>query len=193
MKHFKTIIQVDLDNSYVKKVKKFAKECAKTTNYSDTNQTSIHKIENDHFIGKMGEEAVKKTFQYFIDSKRINGPDYKIYSKLEKSWKEDLFIDGVGLSVKTQKKSTSNTYELSWCFQKNSDKNRRDTTLNNPDLWVCFVLYDDTTSGNYFYVYPPIQLKNLEFKEPKLGYLKGKKDVIYAKDLTHIKENYLVE
>lgn len=192
MEYFKSIIQVSLDKEMVDKAKKFAEECQKTTDYSDANQFYDHKIVQDHFIGKMGEEATKKAFSYFIGLEKIIGPDYNIYIGKDKSWDDDLYIDGVGLAVKTQRKLASDHYGLSWCFAKDSSRGRRDPVLDNPNAWVCFVLYDDSTDGNYFYIYPPTQIKNLSFKDPKKDYLVGKKDVVYAKDLRHVKENYLV-
>ena len=192
MKYFKSILQVSLDEEMVEKTKKFAEDCQKTNNYSDTNQTSNYKVTQDIYIGKMGEEAVKKALSYFIDSKKITGPDYEIYLDKNKTWDDDLFVDGIGLAVKTQKKSTSDIYELSWSFQKNSSWGRRDPILDKPDAWVCFVLYDDSPDGYYFYVYPPTQIKELTFKDPKKFDLIGNKAVVYAKDLTHVKDNYLL-
>jgi len=54
-----------------------------TVNYRDSNQITKQKIRDDHFVSKLGEEAVR-----FVFEKRnctIDGPDYMIYSGKRKS------------------------------------------------------------------------------------------------------------
>jgi hypothetical protein len=156
----------------------FAKKVVATVNYSDSNQSMIEKITDDHFVSKIGEEAVKSVFQKF--GKSVIGPDYTIYDGKQKSWEEDLRIAGVPMAVKTQKKSAALKYGLSWTFQ--SSGFRDDPILNTPDAWVCLVESDDNNRYECR-VFPPYRIKELIFKEPVLKRLKGKKKVIYARDL----------
>jgi len=192
MNYFKGINYTTLNEKQINKIKQFAEDCVKTNYYGDTKQHNIYKIERDIFIGKAGEEAVKKVFLSYISNNLIKGPDYNIYDKKNKSWEEDLFIDGVGLGVKTQIKNSADAFDLSWLFQKDSEKGRRDVVLDKPDAFVCFVLYTDQGGEHSFYVYPPTQIKNLNFKDPKKEDLIGYKSVVYARDLNHVKDNFLV-
>jgi hypothetical protein len=110
----------------------------------------------------------------------VSGPDYTIYHGKEKSWSDDLYINKIGLAVKTQKRSMAQRFGLSWTFQ--SGPARCDVILRKPDAWVVFVTYDDI-SGNVCYVYPPFQMKELTLGEPVLEKLKGFKKVVYANTL----------
>ncbi len=177
MKFFATIQRVDLDKTIVLRAWDFAKKVIVTTDYSDSNQTKVLKIKDDHFVSKLGEEACKKVMEKFAE---VEGPDYTIYSIENKSWADDLLINKIGVAVKTQRQTNANKYSLSWTFQ--CGKFRRDNILNNENAWVMFVNYDDTNPYRC-YVYPPYQIKELVFKEPRLAYLKDHKKVIYAQDL----------
>lgn len=179
MRFYTDIKYITLEQEIINKARKFAKEVTPTTDYSDTHQINTNKIFNDHFIGKLGEEAVKKVFEAF--GKDVGGPDYKIYSVKYKSWDDDLYIDEIGLAVKAQKRSTAQRFGLSWTFQ--DAKPRRDIILDNQDAWVCFVAVDDLSTNYLCLVYPPYQIKELVFDEPKLEKLKGLKKVVYAKKL----------
>lgn len=110
----------------------------------------------------------------------VKGPDYNIYSGKQKTWDDDLLVNTIGVAVKTQRRTNANKYTLSWTFQ--CSQQRRDVILDKPDAWVIFVEYDDMQPYNC-YVYPPYQIKELKFDEPKLQHLKLSKKVIYAKDL----------
>lgn len=178
MKHFVTPLQVELDPSAVERAKAFAEAVINTVNYSDSNQFHLEKIQDDHFISKLGEEAVKKIFEGF--GVHVKGPDYTIYEGKQKSWDSDLFLNGYGLAVKTQKTSSAIRYGLSWTFQ--SSGFRTDPILSNPEAYVCFVECDDCAKYQCT-IYPPCQIQTLVFKEPKLPHLKGKKKVVYAEDL----------
>lgn len=129
----------------------------------------------------MGEEAVKKIFE--SSGKKVEGPDYAIYSQEKKSWNADLKIDSVDLAVKTQKKSAAQKYGLSWTFQ--SSSYRKDPILNSTENWVCFVECNDMDGSYSCVVYPPYQIKELTFKDPVLPHLKGKKQVVYETDLSN--------
>ena len=179
MKEFHEKKVVYLHQAVIEKAKKFAFDVVDTVNYTDSNQINKVKIKDDHFISKVGEEAVKKVF---VDlGKKVNGPDYTIYAQKQKSWAADLQIDGKDLAVKTMKKSAAYKYGLSWTFQSSSF--RRDTILDKPNAWIVFVEVDDTDPTKPCTVYSPCQMKELTLKDPVLPYLKGKKLVAYAKDL----------
>ena len=171
-------MNVHLGREAVIKAWEFANKVKITTDYSDCNQTLIKKIMDDHFVSKLGEEACKMVFCKFGE---VKGPDYTIYTASQKSWDDDLFINGTGFAVKTQRHTAALKYTLSWTFQ--AGEKRKDSIFENPEAWVVFVEYDDLHPYNC-YVYPPYQIKNLEFKEPKLKYLKEHKKVVYADTLS---------
>lgn len=177
MRYFRTVQQVFIESAVIQRAKNFARQVTITTNYADANQLSATKITNDHFISKIGEEAVKQVFDKYAP---VAGPDYTIYYGKAKSWSDDLYVNGVGLAVKTQMRSMAERFGLSWTFQ--SSPNRYDTILKKPEAWVAFVEYDDK-NGNACYVYPPFQMKELTLGEPVLDKLKGIKKVVYANTL----------
>jgi hypothetical protein len=163
------------------RAKTFAQQVTSTTNYADSNQIIRDKIFDDHYSSKLGEEAVKKVLSQYTS---VKGPDYTIYIGKDKSWEDDLFIDGEGIAVKTQKRSSAKKYGVSWTFQ--AGALRRDKVLDRPDAWVAFVVYDDI-EHHAFYVYPLMQIKQLIFKDPVLPHLKGHKLVVYADTLPKMK------
>lgn len=164
----------------------FASAVNGTTDYSDSNQSSKSKIKKDHFISKLGEEAAYAVLKKFVT---VSLPDYAVYIGLEKSWAHDLFIAGDGIAVKTQSRSSARLYGLSWTFQ--CGPQRRDTILDQPEAWVLLVAYDDA-APHTCYVYPPYQIKELDFDEPRLEKLKGCKKVVYATSLPNHKMKPLV-
>lgn len=165
---------------------KFAQQVVPTVNYQDSNQSNLLKIQDDHFISKIGEEAVRKVFLKF--GQTVNGPDYAVYEGKSKSWEEDLFIGGKGLAVKTQKWSSAKRYGLSWTFQ--SSGRRKDPVLKSPESWVCFALCNDQNGTYHCVVFPPFQIGELVFKDPKLKHLLGKKQVVYYEDLKGLFQDY---
>jgi len=177
MQYFQTIQQVIIEDNIIQKAKNFAAQVTATTNYADANQFSTTKISNDHFISKIGEEAVKQVLGKYAT---VVGPDYTIYPGKMKSWADDLYVNGTGLAVKTQSRTMAQQFGLSWTFQ--AGPNRCDIILKKPDAWVAFAAYDDI-KGNVCYVYPPFQMKELILGEPVLQKLKGFKKVVYAKTL----------
>jgi hypothetical protein len=177
MKFYSTITQINLDRDAVARAWDFAKTVVSTTDYSDSNQSKIQKIRDDHFVSKLGEEACKIVLSEFG---KVDGPDYNIYNAKEKSWREDLYVDEIGIAVKTQRRTNALKYSLSWTFQNGT--RRKDIILTKPEAWVVFVEYDDIHPYNC-YVYPPIQIKDLIFREPKLKRLKEYKKVVYADTL----------
>lgn len=177
MRFFKEALKIELSDEVIEKAKDFADAVVETVNYIDSNQFKKEKIRDDHFISKLGEEAVAVAYAN-LDC-IVKGPDYTIYLGDNKSWDDDLYICNVPVAVKTQAESNAQKYGLSWTFQA-SDK-RKDPILNSPEAWVCFVKCDDR--HNYrCTVYPIVQIKNLTFKEPKLKHLAGKKKVVYYSD-----------
>lgn len=176
MRYFETIQEVRLNSLLINKAKRFAKDVTATTNYRDSRQSNTAKIEQDHFISKLGEEAVKLVFEKA--GKSVKGPDYTIYKSRRKSWEADLFIEGVPLAVKTQSAEAARKYGLSWTFQAGSS--RRDPILEKPEAWVCFV---ELTLLSAAKVYPPYQILELKLREPRLEKLKGSKLVVYAEGL----------
>jgi hypothetical protein len=170
-------MKTHLPDEVFERAKTFAQQVTSTTNYSDSNQVIKDKILNDHYISKLGEEAVKKVLsQYGL----VKGPDYAIYIGKDKSWEDDLFINGEGIAVKTQKRSSAKKYGVSWTFQ--AGALRRDKLLDRPNAWVAFVVYDDIET-HAFFVYPLMQINQLVFQDPVLAHLKGHKVVVYADTL----------
>lgn len=167
----------------MQRAKSFGALVCGTTNYTDSNQLSQSKITTDHFISKLGEEAAYIVLSNFAQPSL---PDYTIYNGADKSWAHDLYIGDVGIAVKTQSRSSAKLYGLSWTFQYGPQ--RRDTILDDPDAWVIFVAYDDAVPYTC-YVYPPYQIKELHFGEPKLQKLKGYKKVVYAATLPNHQAN----
>ncbi len=160
------------------KIKLFTDQVIGTVDYQDSKQFNRIKVWNDYFIGKIGEEAVYAAFHQFTDN--VTKPDYNIYYGRNKNWNADLKVNGIDLSVKTQSKSSANKYGLSWTFQ--CGKYRRDIILDDLSAWVCFVNCNDTDDYYECVVYPPLQIKEIVFGEPKLARLRGEKKVVYAED-----------
>ena len=173
---------ITLPEEVLNKARDFAKIVVDTTDYQDSNQSNRRKIIIDHFVSKLGEEAVKAVMEK--NDREVIGPDYKIYGPNEKSWDSDLYVNGIGLAVKTQCRSAAERYGLSWTFQ-NIPDGRSDPVLSQPDAWVYFVEYIDTEEpANRLIVFPPKQIKALKFEDPVLDRLKGEKLVVYARSLT---------
>jgi hypothetical protein len=185
MRYFVNVQTIAIDTTLTAKAQEFAKQVTPTvgssgSGYRDTNQFNLQKIENDHFVSKIGEEAVRIAFEQY--NRQVQGPDYQIYEGKQKSWDSDLYIDGLGLAVKTQSASLAKKFGLSWTFQ--AGAYRKDPILNNLNAWVCFVEFNEIT--RQCRVYPPYQIKELTFGEPKLEKLRGSKKVVYAESLPAI-------
>ncbi|MEM8639289.1 MAG: hypothetical protein AAGG51_10800 [Cyanobacteria bacterium P01_G01_bin.54] len=145
--------------------------------YRDTRQQNLAKIRQDHWVSKVGEEAVKQVFLEFDQS--VTGPDYRIYPTAQKSWAADLRVANIALAVKTQTQANAERYGLSWTFQAGTQ--RCDPILNQPEAWVCFVCFD--VPQQTCWVYPPYQIRELCFGEPRLVHLRPHKRVVYAAQL----------
>ena len=178
---YENIVTINLPTDAVRRAHHFSLQVIATINYADSNQTDLNKIKDDHFVSKLGEEAATMVLcKYGL----VTGPDYAIYKDKLKSWTDDLFINNIGIAIKTQRKTNALKYGLSWTFQ--FSEKRKDIILNSPEAWVIFVEYDDTEPKTNPYccnVYPPFQIKQLTFKEPKLLKLKKAKKVVYANTL----------
>ncbi len=179
MKYFHTPQNILLAASDLAQAAQFADAVIATVNYRDSNQANVVKIQDDHYISKLGETAVRKAFEQY--DCRVEGPDYTIYEGKQKSWDDDLYINGVGLAVKTQRLSAAQRYGLSWTFQRSPA--RTDPILRKPEAWVCFVSYDDLSAQSICQVFPPLQISILPFKSPQLPHLAGKKVAVYAADI----------
>lgn len=179
MQYFTRILKVRLPESCRNRARSFARAVLPTVDYRDSNQFWQEKIRHDHLVSKLGEEAVCKVFGHL--KKAVKGPDYTIYEGKHKSWEADLFVEGTPLAVKTQTYRSAEAYGMSWTFQ--AAPQRRDPVLKDPHHWVCFVLLDETQHPSTAWVLPCFQIKALPFSDPVLAHLKGKKQVVYARDL----------
>lgn len=168
-------VKVILEKEIIARAQHFAREVTPTVDYTDSNQVSESKINNDHYISKLGEEAVRNVF--LSRGAIVIGPDYGIHFNREKSWSADLIINGIEVAVKAQKKSSARRYGLSWTFQ--SSGKRKDPILQHPEAWVCFVECDDHSHVCHCRVFPPLQIRKLPFEEPRLNHLSGSKKVVY--------------
>lgn len=178
MRYFDSPMILMLSEEDFAKAHEFAAAVVSTVNYRDSLQFNAEKIRDDHFVSKLGEEAVRQVFESF--ALQVQGPDYTIYKGKQKSWDSDLQVNGASLAVKTQRRSAAKRYGLSWTFQKS--RFRTDPVLQNPEAWVCFVEFDDIATNPYFTIFPPFQIKNLPFKAPRLTRLLDKKIAVYAED-----------
>jgi hypothetical protein len=170
---------VHLPSQAVSRARSFASSVTDTVNYWDSNQTRRHKISDDHFVSKLGEEAVRLVFE--ARQCRVKGPDYSIYPGSGKSWAADLTINELQVAVKTQRRSAAKRYGLSWTFQ--DSPRRRDPILSQPEAWVCLVVYEDLEQGYACLVFPLRKIRQLIFEAPRLSKLAGKKQAVYLETL----------
>lgn len=177
LKLFDTARALKIHPNWRLKARAFAHAVVQTIDYTDSHQYNLQKIEHDHFVSKLGEEAVRQIFEDL--KQHVKGPDYTIYPARQKSWQSDLIINETELAVKTQSLTSAKRYAVSWLFQ--SGHQRRDSILNHPSAWVCFVSYNPT--DQCCTVYPPHQISELIFKEPRLEHLKHSKKAVYLEDL----------
>lgn len=157
----------------------FATSVTETVNYKDSNQSVKEKILDDHFVSKLGEEAVRILFEG--RNCRVEGPDYGVYEAKRKSWAADLRVNDLEVAVKTQRRSAAKRYGLSWTFQDSPE--RRDPILDMPDAWVCLVVFEDLNEGKECVVYPLRKIRQLIFEAPRLARLVGKKQAVYLETL----------
>jgi hypothetical protein len=179
MATFRTPQTVQLLPEAIARASAFADTVIDTVNYRDSNQSRRQKIRDDHFVSKVGEEAVRLVFE--ARKCVVEGPDYTIYSDRQKSWVADLKINALEVAVKTQRRSAANRYGLSWTFQ--DSPKRRDPILSMPEAWVCFVVYEDLKAGFECIVYPLRKIKQLIFEAPLLPHLAGKKKTVSMETL----------
>jgi hypothetical protein len=175
MSTFKTPQTITLPSEAIERANKFADAVIETVNYADSTQFSKTKIRDDHFVSKLGEEAVRMVFVDRFCT--VDGPDYEIYIGRRKSWRADLIINGLDVAVKTQRRSAAGRYGLSWTFQDSPE--RRDPILNQPEAWVALVELDDLGGKFDAVVYPLYKIKQLIFEEPRIARLVGKKRAVY--------------
>ncbi|MFP4008331.1 MAG: hypothetical protein ACLFQP_00020 [Halothece sp.] len=181
MRFFKQVKIVPVSDNMLEKARIFSEEVLLTVGrqgrYKDTNQNDLAKNRQDHYVGKVAEEAVRQIFQEL--DREVQGPDYKIYQGRGKSWDSDLYVDGVPLAVKAQTTEMAKKFGLSWTFQ--ASESRYDPILNKPNSWVCFVEFDQ--QNRQCYVYPPYQIQELTFAKPKLPKYWGTKLAVYRSSL----------
>jgi hypothetical protein len=179
MPTFRTPQVIHLPPELVARARAFADAVTDTVDYQDSHQTKKKKIRDDHFVSKLGEEAVRLVFE-----RRkciVEGPDYSIYDRKQKSWSADLRINALEVAVKTQRRSAAKRYDLSWTFQ--DSPRRRDPILSMPEAWVCLVVYEDLTPDYECVVFPLRKIKQLIFEPPRLSRLVGKKQAVYLETL----------
>ncbi|MCE7859336.1 MAG: hypothetical protein DYG86_06065 [Chloroflexi bacterium CFX2] len=179
MPTFRTPQIVQIPDEARERALDFAKRVTETVNYRDSNQTVIEKVRDDHFVSKLGEEAVRILFEG--RNCLVDGPDYGVYEAKRKSWAADLRVNDLDVAVKTQRRSAANRYGLSWTFQDSPE--RRDPILDMPDAWVCLVVFEDLKEETECVVYPIRKIKQLIFEAPRLGKLVGKKQAVYLETL----------
>lgn len=179
MPTFRTPQIVQLSAEAVARAGAFADAVTSTVDYRDSNQTALKKIRDDHFVSKLGEEAVRAVFE--ARHCKVTGPDYAIYKGKQKSWVADLQVNSLEVAVKTQRRSAAKRYGLSWTFQDSPE--RRDPILETPEAWVSFVVFEDSGPGFECVVYPLLKVKKLVFDNPRLPHLAGKKKVVYLEKL----------
>lgn len=180
MPTFQTPQTIPIPEDVRARASEFANAVTETVNYRDSNQSAKEKIRDDHFVSKLGEEAVRILFEG--RQCRVEGPDYGVYEAKRKSWAADLKINGLEVAVKTQRRSAANRYGLSWTFQDSPE--RRDPILDMPDAWVCLVVFEDLKTETECLVYPLRKIKQLIFEAPRLAKLAGKKQAVYLETLT---------
>lgn len=179
MPTFRTPQVIRLPLEAVDRARTFAEAVTDTVDYRDSNQSGRQKISDDHFVSKLGEEAVRMVFE--ARNCIVEGPDYSIYDKKQKSWVADLKINELDVAVKTQRRSAANRYGLSWTFQ--DSPKRRDPILSIAEAWVCFVVYEDLKPNVECIVYPLRKIKQLIFEPPRLPHLAGKKKTVCMETL----------
>jgi hypothetical protein len=179
MSTFRTPQTIQLPPQVVNHANAFADAVTGTVNYRDSNQSKRQKIRDDHFVSKLGEEAVRLVFE--ARNCAVEGPDYEIYQAQQKSWVADLKVNALDVAVKTQRRSAANRYGLSWTFQ--DSPKRRDPILSMPEAWVCLVVYEDLKPDFECLVYPLRKVKKLIFEAPRLSRLAGKKQAVYLETL----------
>jgi hypothetical protein len=179
MSTFHKPLTIQIPNDAKERASAFAHAVTNTVNYKDSNQSVIEKIRDDHFVSKLGEEAVRILFQG--RQCLVEGPDYGVYEAKRKSWAADLKVNGLEVAVKTQRRSAANRYGLSWTFQDSPE--RHDPILDMADAWVCLVVFEDLKSETECVVYPLRKIKQLIFEAPRLAKLIGKKQAVYLETL----------
>jgi hypothetical protein len=183
MATFRTSQIIHLPPEAIARAGAFADAVIETVDYQDSNQSRKQKIRDDHYVSKLGEEAVRLVFE--TRSCTVEGPDYTIYREKQKSWTADLKVNALEVAVKTQRRSAANRYGLSWTFQ--DSPRRRDPILDMPEAWVCFVVYEDLKPGSECIVYPLRKIKQLIFEPPRLAHLAGKKQTVCMETLQKYK------
>lgn len=175
---------------------KFATDSVATSadKYARRNQLDIEKIKKDIRNGKIGEEVVWESLLRKYPG--LTGPDYKIYSKKDKSWDPDLrdILSNMRLGVKSQDIESSLSFGESWVFQYgNGGKYDCDSGVfkdSDPNHYIAFVALNVPKRKGEIRAIVKIQWlhdKKL-FKEMKKASLRGNKLAVYYDDLERFKD-----
>jgi hypothetical protein len=95
--------------------------------------------------GKLGEEMDYHVFLPYYPN--LTAPDYNIYDKKNKSWKEDLIdnVANIRLAAKTKDKRDADQWGPSWIFEKTDKKifgEKLDNKNLDPRQYVVFNVVD---------------------------------------------------
>lgn len=95
--------------------------------------------------GKLGEELAHASYLPYYPA--LTRPDYKIYSKKDKSWEPDLLdaTSGIRIAVKTKDQRDAEQWGASWIFEKTDRKifgDKLDNKNLDPNQYVCLVVVD---------------------------------------------------
>lgn len=174
-----------MEYKFSKEEKNICEEFAANKNtsfYARRGQNNAKKRQQDAMVGKLGEFAVCS----FLRDKgfELDEPDTEIYKANKKSFKADLFVNGIPIHVKSQSAESAERYGSSWTFQFSGDGGggHFDPIIAKPEgLLVCVKVLKDTgvieaaiTTGKAI---PRL------LEDPVLEYLKRYKRMLYLETL----------
>jgi len=121
---------------------KFADDVASTNEkkYAERGQTNRELIRAQNINGKLAEEVVYNAYSPYYPG--ISLPDYQIYDKREKSYREDLIDSNsdIKIAVKSKDIKWAQQYGESWIFG-TKDKKSFGKEID-PNQYVCCVVID---------------------------------------------------
>lgn len=189
--NYKYIISDDM----FARCEQFAKDSVSTSadKYARRNQFDVEKIKKDIRNGKLGEQGTHNVLLEHFPN--LSEPDYKIYSKKDKSWDPDLSDpSGLRVAVKSQDIDSAINYGESWVFQHRPNKTY-DCDLgifkeNNDNHYVAFNSLNVPKRIGFIKAIVKVSWlheKSL-FKEMKIPHLRGNKVAVYFSDLELYKD-----
>ena len=171
---------ITLTQEEVDKCRQFAIDSVGTSTsfYATRNQFNTKKIEEDIFIGKIGEFGV---WHYYNNLTKfpLSEPDTKIYETGQKNFNADLTCLERHVHVKTQSIDSAFMFGTSWIMQKN------DPVLKHPisEDRLAFCL-SKGHKVNVLAILPVIRVIDLNLiKQPRLDKFIGNKISIYYEDM----------